>query len=238
MSAIQGAMASRLATSTLQGFVQALNGWWWDGRTGIVITGSGVSSWTDRVRGGVVSQSTDAKRPTYSNGILTFNGSQYLIGTPTGISGNDAMTCVSVAAPATANAVVAQVGTTGAGRALLALSPSSLPDLFVVKVATINEWQESAGTFSLAAYAWQFKFSDGTTASKPIYRNGVQVTGSRVISSNVSGTTTGTSVALGARDDGVSPMTGTQRAHVLIPSLLSVAQMQEAMWLCQSIYGV
>ena len=47
---------------------------WWDGRTSVTVTGSGVSSWLGRLLGLDLTQGTDAARPTYSNPIITFDG--------------------------------------------------------------------------------------------------------------------------------------------------------------------
>lgn len=47
----------------------------WDGLTGITVTGQGVSTWVPVKGTHNFTQGTDGARPTYSNGVLTFNGS-------------------------------------------------------------------------------------------------------------------------------------------------------------------
>lgn len=54
----------------------------YDGNRGVTVTGSGVSTWTDQINDYDSNQTTDSKRPTISNGVLTFTdaNSQELVG--------------------------------------------------------------------------------------------------------------------------------------------------------------
>lgn len=62
--------------------------WWtlpwitgaWDGSIGVTVTGSGVSAWAPVKGTNSGTQGTDAKRPTYSGGVLTFDGSNDALG--------------------------------------------------------------------------------------------------------------------------------------------------------------
>lgn len=47
---------------------------YWDGNSGITVTGQGVSSWVPVKGTNALTQGTDGARPTYSAGVLTFNG--------------------------------------------------------------------------------------------------------------------------------------------------------------------
>ena len=48
---------------------------YWDGRYGITVTGSGVSSWVGMKGVATFSQGTDVNRPSYANSTVTTNGS-------------------------------------------------------------------------------------------------------------------------------------------------------------------
>jgi hypothetical protein len=48
---------------------------YWDGNSGITVTGSGVSAWAPVKGTHSFTQGTDSLRPTYSGGVLTFDGS-------------------------------------------------------------------------------------------------------------------------------------------------------------------
>lgn len=54
----------------------------YDGNRGVTVTGSGVSTWTDQINDYDSNQTTDSKRPTISDGVLTFAdaNSQELVG--------------------------------------------------------------------------------------------------------------------------------------------------------------
>lgn len=227
-------------SGALQALIASLGGWWWDGRTGIVIAGSGVSSWTDRVQGGVLSQGTAGKQPAYSNGLITCDGvDDFLVGTPAGTAGADAITGITVCSCATAGNAVAEIGTVGAGRVVLAsVVGTGRPESAAANNVTFNIWDASAGTFAMAVYAWQAKFSDGISAAKPVYQNGTAMTGSTTTASDVSGTTTGTSQAVGARSDGVAPTNSAFRSHIMVKSLLTSTQIGSITSLCRAIYGV
>lgn len=230
-------------TALLASLVSSLGGWWWDGRTGIAIAGSGVSSWTDRVQGGVVSQGTDANRPAYAGGILTFDGvNDNLLGTPTGINGRDATTAFLVCAvPNTGTVrVVADWGTVGAGRMTMVALATNLVEVASANNITFNTWDTSAATMAAPAAVWTFqqKFSDGISAAKPIYKNGTVQAGSTTSALDTSGTTTGTTVAFGCRANATLFTGCTMYGAIYIPSLSTAAQIGTITALCRSIYGV
>jgi hypothetical protein len=49
---------------------------YWDGNIGITVTGSGVSTWAPIKGTNSLTQGTDSARPPYSDGVLTFSGTQ------------------------------------------------------------------------------------------------------------------------------------------------------------------
>jgi len=57
------------------------SGEYWDGLIGITVTGSGVSAWAPVVGTHSLLQGTDSLRPTYSGGVLAFDGSDDYLAT-------------------------------------------------------------------------------------------------------------------------------------------------------------
>ena len=54
---------------------------YWDGRSGITVAGQGVSTWAPVKGTHSFTQGTDGARPTYSGGVLTFNGTDEMMTT-------------------------------------------------------------------------------------------------------------------------------------------------------------
>lgn len=232
------------ATAKLQALVAALGGWWWDGRTGIVLA-TGVSSWTDRVQGFAVSQGTGNAQPAYAGGILTFDGANdTLTSASNPFNGATAYTIDIIGSmPAWGAGTPALLSHGGAAggtvRGLLyANGASGLQDFAEAPGATQNNWSSTATAMAAGVYTFQADIGAGAAACTAVLKNGTTLGGARTISGALSGTfTTGSGIAFAAVVGGSLFANLSCYAIVAVPTV-TAAQNTQRIALERSIYGV
>lgn len=236
-------------TVLLRSLVSANSGWWWDGTFGITVTGSGVSNWVDRNQSLALTQPTDAARPPYAGGVLTFSGAQDLFTASAFMVNATEWTSIVTMKAASQAAAASVVSITNAPNAAGARSfgliyefagTSRLGSYGQTAGLVVNEWDTTSGVDTTAYHVFvgRVKFADGVSAAKPVRIDGVDAAGAASPANDISAGNIGShSLALGALADASLGMTGTVKDLIVFPTSVSNAVADAAQGLLKSLRG-
>ena len=200
---------------------------YWDGNSGITITGQGVSSWVPVKGTNSFTQGTDGARPTYSGGVLTLNGT-------------DEFLQATFDAPSASTVFLAVNQITWTGNDTIWSSTGG---------ATEDDWNifQNSATPQIALFAGSTAASNGglavgtfgilaatfNVASSALQMNlGTPTTGNP-------GAVTGTGVSIGSNGAGTSNFANISlKGAGYSDSALTAGQIEQMVWSMAARYGI
>lgn len=223
--------------AALTAILTPLSAWWWDGRT---LADGNVTTWTDRVQGFAVTESTN--KPTASAGIVSSNGTTQRLGSATNpLSGKTAVTAyivASCATPWTLSPIIVDTDAVAGPRFVAYCDATNgiATYLAAPTSATVNAWGSAQGTMPAAVYTFPADIAQGVAATTSILSN-LTPLGSRVSAGAVSGSFgAGSGISFFVGVDGTRFAQTQTRSIILVPSV--PASHTQIINLLRSIYGV